>query len=594
MQGPERLLRSAQPLPWIAHDVPLRSAPLPPYCVPVVRPSSLGPMPKLKPYDPLAAVRRNAQKVTRFLLNPADLRNRGYDCAPLPAFPRELLECENLRSLEIFRGLAGRNQAIPDDLHRLAALEKLTLGGLAIKTLPDGIGRLRKLRELHLDYNPSLTQLPAAIGDLGALEELSLSETGVRELPAAIGKLKKLRRLNVSEKTQTVPRQLFDLPSLEVLDIRDVKSLPPGLGRLTSLTELWIDARALAGAGAEIGKLTKLESLFVCGRGKAIPAEVFTLPALKSLQLSGVGLATLPRLDALARLQRLDVSGNALKSLAATIAVLPALKTLEFSGNPLPLAEKRAVDALMKLSPSKRRKAAALEPAGAAAQKKVKAKADAPKAASKGKAEKTTKSKAVKLPTGLRRLGDVVAPNAALALLVAEAEVAARYTGEDGEHGERASAALERAAAAELPLGKGRGVLVSLGVGQGTASVWSAENRLVVVEAIFQRGEDDLGDDDRVLFHEFVLAKPTKQAKKVGSVVIHNDDEWCLVIAPTNDDLSDVAKLLKKDTSKLVRPCGAEGNGLLLDVLETRYDLLLEPPVKSAWGSGRRLLLVPV
>ena len=60
-------------------------------------------MGKLKPHDPLEAVRKNPLKVESFLLNPAHLRNQGFDCPAVMAFPRELLACTNMKRLELFR-----------------------------------------------------------------------------------------------------------------------------------------------------------------------------------------------------------------------------------------------------------------------------------------------------------------------------------------------------------------------------------------------------------------------------------------------------------------------------------------------------------
>lgn len=114
-------------------------------------------MAKLKPKDPLAEVRANPAKVKRFDLNPADARNHGFLVEPLTAFPEELLACKALESLAIFRGIRGP-VTIPDRIGELGALKKLSLGGLALKALPESIGKLKNLTDLSLDYDEQLAR----------------------------------------------------------------------------------------------------------------------------------------------------------------------------------------------------------------------------------------------------------------------------------------------------------------------------------------------------------------------------------------------------------------------------------------------------
>lgn len=197
-------------------------------------------MPTLKPHDPLAAVRKDPTKVKSLVFNPAHLRNKGFDSPPLRAFPIEILACKNLSSLEIFRGLAGRDQSLPKDFGRLAALEKLSLGGIKLKTLPDSIGKLTKLKTLELNFLNSLEKLPDAIGDCKSLESLTIYDAPkLKTLPKTIGRLTKLKKLKLP-KLKSIPDELFDLPNLESLEI---------------------DPASLAGSGEKIARLKKLKKL---------------------------------------------------------------------------------------------------------------------------------------------------------------------------------------------------------------------------------------------------------------------------------------------------------------------------------------------
>jgi hypothetical protein len=51
------------------------------------------------------------------------------------SFPRELLACKNLVSLELFRGIAyDGDGTIPAEIGTLSKLERLSLGGLTFTT----------------------------------------------------------------------------------------------------------------------------------------------------------------------------------------------------------------------------------------------------------------------------------------------------------------------------------------------------------------------------------------------------------------------------------------------------------------------------
>ncbi|MBK6923106.1 MAG: leucine-rich repeat domain-containing protein [Deltaproteobacteria bacterium] len=467
-------------------------------------------MPKLKPKDPLAAVRSHPEKVKKLEINPADARNNGFEVKPLKAFPEEVLACKNLVSLEIFRGITGP-VTIPDGIGKLRNLEVLMLGGLSLRAVPKAIGDLSKLKTLSLDYNASLAALPDTIGRLKNLETISFTDTRIRELPKA----------------------LFDCKRLKRLDLRGIAKVPPGLGKLTNLEELYIQASALAGVGAEIGRLTKLKTLFVDGKG-AVPAAVFSLSGVTTLQLRGLGLKELPPLGGLKKLVRLDISDNKLTSVSPAIASLPALEVLDFSGNPLPIEEKRIVDAMMKVSPAKRAsKLGAAKPKPAA------------KAKTATKTKKAGARKAQPRPKAPRRFGSVVSENPSLVIRIGEKD------------------------------SKKRPVTVSLDVGQGIAHVWAAGNdgRLAVTEMVLEGEESDMSADDRELFFEFIRAPLAKGAKLVGKFDIEDDDDWMIQLAPAKGD--------------------AEEDGVVVDVVSTSWKVMLEPEVRAAWGKGRRCLLVP-
>lgn len=124
-----------------------------------------------------------------------------------------------LRRLSL-RGLWLGN--VPEGIRRLQQLKRLGLDALALKTLPDWVGELdleelslvdnklsvlpdslrniRCLKSLSLSWNP-LKKIPTVVFDLISLESLRLLDCGIREVPADILRLDNLVRLDVSTDT---------------------------------------------------------------------------------------------------------------------------------------------------------------------------------------------------------------------------------------------------------------------------------------------------------------------------------------------------------------------------------------------------------
>ena len=87
-------------------------------------------------------------------------------------------------------------ESLPEDFGRanFPALETLSLAGNRLKSLPDALGGLGRLRILDLSRN-SVEALPGPLGGCSALEELDVSRNRIRALPSELGGLKKLKTL---------------------------------------------------------------------------------------------------------------------------------------------------------------------------------------------------------------------------------------------------------------------------------------------------------------------------------------------------------------------------------------------------------------
>ena len=97
-----------------------------------------------------------------------------------------------------------------------------------ITSIPQSLGQLSNLTDLHLDSN-EITSIPEAIGQLGNLTSLGLSGNQITAIPDVIGKLSKLGWFSIGHNKITfVPKTLRNLENLKTLDLgENPLPLPP-------------------------------------------------------------------------------------------------------------------------------------------------------------------------------------------------------------------------------------------------------------------------------------------------------------------------------------------------------------------------------
>ncbi|XVE48520.1 hypothetical protein DITRI_Ditri01bG0008400 [Diplodiscus trichospermus] len=146
----------------------------------------------------------------------------------LPVSPK----CPSLIALYLQKNLDL--MAVPSCLfEHMPNLQILDLSYTSLKSLPESLSRLVKLRELILKGCDLFMEPPPHLGELTNLEKLDLEDTEIIDLPVEIGNLSKLKILRVSfygfmNCTKT---KLF----------RDTIIHPGTISRLSELTELSID-----------------------------------------------------------------------------------------------------------------------------------------------------------------------------------------------------------------------------------------------------------------------------------------------------------------------------------------------------------------
>ncbi len=231
------------------------------------------------------------------------LEELGIDTGNLADAFRRLVGARRLRTLVIH----GEHPTLPDELGELVQLEELRIANdrhsayeaCVLERLPDTIGKLVHLRSFTLARN-RLVALTDAIGDLAALETLDLEPGTLTELPPALGRLTKLQTLRLGRGV--------------------LHKLPADLARCPALATF-----SMIGGWSEVPPIVNFELL-----GE--------LPALTTLQLSRVRELPVARLlDALAGrpLEKLDLSDNPITELPASIGRLAKLRSLELDGTHL-------------------------------------------------------------------------------------------------------------------------------------------------------------------------------------------------------------------------------------------------------------------
>ena len=169
-----------------------------------------------------------------------------------------------------FKGF-GRTEFPREVFAHEATLEFLDLSGNQIESLPDDLGRLKRLRILFASGNP-IRELPESLGDCLGLRTMGFRGCGVERIaPGAFA------------------------PSLEavILTGNRLRELPPEIGRCRNLRKLMLTGNALTGLPASLEGCAELELLRVAANQMAVLPDWLTrMPKLAWLALGGNPVCT--------------------------------------------------------------------------------------------------------------------------------------------------------------------------------------------------------------------------------------------------------------------------------------------------------------
>ena len=172
-------------------------------------------------------------------------------------------ELAGISRLDLSCGL----KELPREVLALAdTLEVLNLTGNALSSLPDDLGRLKKLRILFCSSN-AFTTLPEVLGSCPSLSMVGFRANAITEVPEA-----------------SLPAPLQWL----ILTENQLSILPPAIGRCTRLQKLMLTGNWLHTLPEDLAGCSGLEmARLAANRFEAVPAVLKTLPQLAWLAMAG-------------------------------------------------------------------------------------------------------------------------------------------------------------------------------------------------------------------------------------------------------------------------------------------------------------------
>jgi leucine-rich repeat protein SHOC2 len=180
---------------------------------------------------------------------------------------------------------------------KLPKLKNLTLEGLSLQNIPDGLRNSPQIKTLNLSDN-RLTELPKEISSLTQLISLYADGNKIEHLPAQIDQCKALGYIDLSNnKIQQLPASLGNCTQLKALELDDnaLQTLPPELGQLTNLQKLSIRSNQLQALPSTLSQCVALSSLFAENNQlTTFPEGLCRLPLLSDFRLLGNPLTHLP------------------------------------------------------------------------------------------------------------------------------------------------------------------------------------------------------------------------------------------------------------------------------------------------------------
>ena len=298
----------------------------------------------------------NLKTLSRFIITNNKLKN----------FPSTVCEMDNLRELDC-RYNALHNI---DVLSTIPSLENLFCGHNAVSALSPSPSRFAKLRQLHMNKNPTtklllpiapepmrtlLTYLNVAGAKLSALDEvifdalpnlerLILDDNAFTALPY-LGKLKRLQSLHCANNSlQALPKEIGSMPALKLIDVHNnnLTNLPPELWQVVTLEYLNATSNLLNSFPKPPSVHSSISSS-ASGVGEELttsPSKEFTPASRKNSNVSVANVSV----GRMAKILSQESVGNLRKDSSASTMTSRTANTIAQSLRALLLADNRLND----------------------------------------------------------------------------------------------------------------------------------------------------------------------------------------------------------------------------------------------------------
>jgi Leucine-rich repeat (LRR) protein len=151
---------------------------------------------------------------------------------------------------------------LPRGIEQLQKLEKISFSYCALKSMPEGLAKLKQLKVLSFGLKCQLKEIPNWISNFEQLEILDLNDNKIDHIPLEVAKLHKLKQLHLyNNRLKELPEELSKLEHLEILDVarNQLSKLPQYLGKFRKLRKLYFNSNQIKRLPQSLKNCDKME-----------------------------------------------------------------------------------------------------------------------------------------------------------------------------------------------------------------------------------------------------------------------------------------------------------------------------------------------
>ena len=247
-----------------------------------------------------------------------------------------ITKLQSLESIEIVN-YKGSILTLPKELNKLPNLTSISISAEEIKTIPENIFEIKSLKNLSL-YFYNLDHLPDnEFKKLSNLEKLTIRGDGLKTIPIDIYNLSKLKDFTISgDKLVNLPDGINYLVNLNKLTIHalNLETLPRGLNELHNLNSIDIFCKNDLEINLDYKK-QKIEK-FRWGKCKKFPLAICSFKTIERLTFDSGFIEKIPNeISNLINITELEITGHPITVLPNTILNLKKLEFLHLSSTKL-------------------------------------------------------------------------------------------------------------------------------------------------------------------------------------------------------------------------------------------------------------------